>query len=215
VTKGQLALLWGLAVGIVMVFAALTYVLSRPAASVQPLVERRPVATPVGSAQQSELYLLPQTPNSARALYDRAEQAAHEWQPDAGLASAVASWPFATLDGLSRPVDWTFSFFSPSTQRLYVLNVHPERITPIRETLSPYPLPILSPEQWRVDSYQALNAWLNGGGGDLMRSHPVVDVSARLRLDDERLVWSVIGLGPEGQPVWGVLLDAVDGDPVR
>ncbi len=163
-TKGQLAVLWGLAVGVVLVFAALTYILSRPSPPAQIMVEP-PAATPVGLAQEVETWLLPQTPHSARSLYDLAAQAALEWQPDAGLTSVVASWPFATLDDLSGPVDWTFSFFSPSTQRVYVLNVHPEGITPIRESLSPYPLPVVAADRWQVDSHQALNAWLNGGGG--------------------------------------------------
>ena len=218
-TKGQLAVLWGLAIVVVVVFAGLTYVLSRPSPAAQPLVER-PAATPTGSAQQGESYLVPETPNSVRSLYDRAERVAKEWQPDAGLVSAVASWPFATLDDLSGPVDWTLSFFSPGTQRVYVLNVHLDQITTVRETLSPYPLPVVTIERWRVDSHQALNAWLNGGGGDFLRSHPVVDVSARLHIQEERAVWAVIGTVQEsdaqgGPPVLVVDLDATDGARIR
>jgi hypothetical protein len=230
VTKGQLAVLWGLAVVILLILAALTYLLSGPLLSVQlsekgpasgsvPQLVGIPTGVPTGVSTGvptgAQIYLLPETPHSARSLYDRAEQAAKEWRPDAGLVSAAASWPFATLDQLSGPVDWTLSFFSPGTQSVHVLNVHQNQITPIRETLSPYPLPVMEIERWRVDSHEALNAWLNGGGGDFLRSHSVVDVSARLRLEDGQLVWSVIGSGPEGQPAWGVLLDAVDGDRVR
>ena len=155
-----------------------------------------------------------------RSLYERADQAAKEWRSDAGLVSAVASWPFATLDDLSGPVDWTLSFFSPGTQSIDVLNVHPDRITSIREMLSPYPLPAIAIDLWQVDSHEALNAWLNGGGGDFLRSHPVVDVSARLRVEDGRALWTVIGTsrgdaGQEEQPSWVVVLDAADGARVN
>jgi len=214
VTKGQLALLWGLAVGVVLVFAALTYVLAHSSPPAQVLVERQ-AATPVSPVPEVETYLLPQTPNSARALCDRATQAAQEWQPDAGLASAVASWPFATLDDLSGPADWTFTFFSPRTQRVYVLNVYPDQVTLIRDALSPYPLPVLSSEEWRVDSHQALNAWLDSGGGDVLRSYSIVDVSARLRLEDGRAIWSVIGSVQGGQPSLTIWVDAVSGEKAR
>ena len=125
--------------------------------------------------------------------------------------SAVASWPFATLDDLSGPVDWTFAFFSPGTQGLYVLNVRLEHVTPIRETLSPYPLPVVAAELWPVDSYEALNAWLNAGGGKFLRDHPVVDVNARLGWGDEQAVWDVAGADREDGSMFSVQLDAAVG----
>ena len=236
-TKGQLAVLWGLAVIVLLIMAALTYLLSRPALPAPLLGQgpasgsvQQPVGVPAGVPATVQTYLLPGMPYSARSLYDRAEQTAKEWRPDASLVSVAASWPFATLDRLSGPVDWTLSFFSPSTQSVHVLNVHPDQITPIRrgEVLSPYPLPVIEIDRWRVDSYEALNAWLNGGGGDFLRSHPVVDVGARLRVEDGRAVWTVIGTRRvdalhEGQPLpaepvgesMGVVLDAADGTPVN
>jgi hypothetical protein len=203
-----------LAVAIVLVFAALTCILARPSPPVQRLIEP-PSDVVAGSVQPVETYLLPATPHSARSLYDRAEQVAKEWQPDAALTSAVASWPFVTQDDLSGPVDWTFSFFSPGTQRIYVLNVYPERIVPLRETLSPYPLPVVALEGWRVDSHQALSAWLNGGGGDFLRSHPVVDVSVRLGLEDGRAAWGVAGVDRESGSTFAVRLDAALGKRVE
>jgi hypothetical protein len=147
-------------------------------------------------------------------------QAAKEWQPDAGLVSVAASWPFATLDDLSSPVDWTFTFYSPGTQRVYVLNVHSEQSMLIRETLSPYPLVVVASDMWQVDSHQALNAWLNGGGGEFLGGYPVVDVSVRLRVDDGRAVWAVIGAGRGGAAqddplLLDVVLDATDGQRIN
>jgi hypothetical protein len=216
VTKAQLAALWGLALGIVLVFAALTYVLSRPQSSpallsavtpvsVQAAVESPTVESPVVD------YRLSGTPYSARSLYSQAEQEAQAWQPDARLVSATASWPFSDLDGLSAEVDWTFSFYSPGTQRICVLDVNPDRVLRIRETLSPYPLPIVAPEQWQIDSYQALNAWLNGGGGAFMREQPIVDVSMRLGSEDGRVVWTITGAANRSEAAFTMTVDALNG----
>jgi hypothetical protein len=213
-TRAQLAVLWGLAVGIVLVFAVLTYVLSRPYLPARLSAEPA-TGVPVGALEQGAIYRLPETPYSARALYDRAAGAATAWQPDASLVSAAASWPFADLDGLSGPVDWTFSFFSPGTQRIYVLNVDPDRVTPIRETLSPYPLPAIASTGWQWDSSQALNAWLNGGGGDFIRAHPIVDISAHLGSQDGQVVWAVVGTARESGSTFAVKLDAAGGDRIQ
>lgn len=221
-TKVQLAILWALAALVVGVFAALSYVASQsgaplpaaaaPAPRLEAPAADQPVADrPVADAP-AQVYSLPQTPYSAQSLYALATQAARQWQPDAGLVSAAASWPFADLDGFSMPVDWTFQFYSPGTQRISVINVNETQVTPIRETLSPYPLAVVTADRWPVDSHQALNAWLNSGGGDFLHAHPVVDVSMRLRsTDDTQPLWVVVGVAGDGQTTQTVQLDASTG----
>ena len=78
-TKGQLATLWGLGVGVVSVFAILAYVLLRPS---QPALRLAEPPRPPDVAFPARSYSLPQTPYSARTLYRQAEGAAREWQPD-------------------------------------------------------------------------------------------------------------------------------------
>jgi hypothetical protein len=225
-TKAQFAILWGLAALVVCVFVALSYVLAQPGlplsappAAMQSAAGQQTagqqtaqVSTEAAQPQANDpdqVYRLPQTPYSAQSLSGLAEQTARQWQPDAGLVSAAASWPFADLDGFSMPVDWTFQFYSPDTQRIYVINVNQAQVTPIRETLSPYPLATVTKEQWQVDSYQALNAWLNDSGGDFLHTYPVVDVSMRLRSkDDKQPQWVVTGVTGDGQTAKTVRLDA-------
>jgi hypothetical protein len=214
VTRAQLTVLWGLAVGVVLVFAVLTYVLSQPWPP-ERLSAAPQAPVPVGTMSRAAVYRLPETPYSAHSVYDRAERVAKAWQPDAGLASAVASWPFAELDELSGPVDWTFSFFSPGTQRVYVVNVSQEQVTPIREALSPYPLPVVALDRWRVDSHQALSAWLDGGGGEFLRSHSIVDISARLGVEEGQGLWAVVATGRGNQSVFAIRVDAADGNVLQ
>jgi hypothetical protein len=219
-TKVQLAILWALAALVIGVFVVLSYVVAQsgpplavvPAAG-QPAAARASTREAKPQADNpAQVYSLPQTPYSAQGLYALAAQAARQWQPDAGLVSAAASWPFADLDGFSMPVDWTFQFYSPGTQRIYVINVNEAQVTPIRETLSPYPLATVPGEHGAMDSYQALNGWLNGGGGAFLPAHSVVDVSMRLRsTDDKTSVWVVVGVGGDGQSAKTVQVDASTG----
>lgn len=216
-TKTQLAILWGLGVLVVVVLSALgfllsqarqPYALSPTATPAETLAETTPQAL---RSPQAE-YRLPETPHSARNAYGRAEQAARDWQPDAALVSAAASWPFASLDNFSRPVDWTFQFYSPATGRVYVINVNQESVTPIRETLSPYSLAPIEVDKWQVDSYQAVNAWLNRGGGVFLKRYTVVDVSIRLSRPQEGAPeWTVFGVQESGQATHTERVDAYEG----
>jgi hypothetical protein len=206
-TKTQLAILWGLGVLVVVVLSTLGFLISQAR---QPHA-LSPTATPAAQLPQAD-YRLPETPHSARNVYPRAAQAARDWQPDAALVSVAATWPFASLDNFSRPVDWTFQFYSPATGRVYVINVDQESVTPIHETLSPYSLARIEGDNWQVDSYQAVNAWLNRGGGAFLKRHAVVDVSIRLsRPPEGALEWTIVGVDESGQAVHTERVDAYEG----
>jgi hypothetical protein len=199
---------------LIVALGALGWVFSRsrrteaPAPTRVPTEPPLPVETPAPTSAPAAYYL-PDTPYTARSQYQRAEQAAREWQPDAALVSAGASWTFASLDDFSRPVDWTFQFYSPAAGRVYTINVDQRAVTAIRETLSPYELSVIDAELWQTDSYQALNTWLNRGGGAFLKQHPVVDVSARLaRLEEEPPLWTIVGIDASGQAVRQERVDA-------
>jgi len=204
-TKTQIAILWGLALVVVVVLVVVGQMLSRS-----------PEAAPMRTLPPPQVYSLPEIPQSAHKLYPQAEQAARSWRSDAGLVSAVANWPFVELDDLSLPAAWTFQFYAPGAQRILVVNVDGDSVTPIREATSPYPLPTVSAQDWKLDSHQALNAWLNHGGGELLRAHPIVDLSARLRTSDRgELQWVVVGVARDEQAAQIVYMDAVSGDIVE
>jgi hypothetical protein len=201
-TKTQIVILWGAALVVVLVFVLLSRFISRPLQESEPL-----------QAPQVQSYNLADIPQSARRFYPRAEQAAKSWQEDAALVSAAASWPFVRLDDLSLPADWTFQFFSPALQKIFVVNVSETQVAVMRESLSPYPLPVLPLDEWQVDSVQALNAWLNHGGGGFLKAHPIVDVNARLRRSKEgRAQWIVVGVVRSSETVHVVWVDAISGE---
>lgn len=199
-SKTQIAVLWGFTLVIVLAFVVGGQLLSRPA------------TTEAMMTWPGKVYSLPQVPYSARGFYERAQQAATSWQSDAQLASAAATWPFVRLDHLSQPTTWTFQFFSPGTQSIYVVAVDEKNVTFIRSSLTPYPLATMQVEQWRVDSYEALNTWLNQGGGRFLELRPAVDVIARLVAGDGNTIqWVVVGNVSGTDEAHVVRLDATTG----
>lgn len=203
-TKTQIVILWGLAVLVVGVFVVLSQV-----------VVRRPVEAAVQVTQPVQVRQMPDIAQSAKKFYLRADQAARTWQGDAQLVSTTASWPFARVGDLSVPVEWTFQFFSPGTQVIYVVNVSESAATKIVETFSPYEVQTIDIDRWQIDSPQALGAWLSYGGEDFLNQHSVVDVSARLRFaEDGRLIWSMVGVVRGSQTLHLVKVDAESGEVV-
>jgi hypothetical protein len=200
-SKLQIGILWGVALLVVVVFAILTQVISQPQVALSQV-----------TASPERTHQLPQIGETARNFYPRADQAARSWHEDARLVSATASWPFAEQEDLGRATDWTYQFYSPSRQELYVVNVSAEEVTQIVVTLSPYVLPTIAAEEWRVDSPEALGIWLDRGGATFLDSHSVVDVSARFRLSEEgRPEWSLVGVVRDTRTFHLVEIDAVSG----
>jgi hypothetical protein len=201
-TKKQVAILWGLTAVVLVVFVLVGRLISRSAKK-QP----SPATT-----SYKRTYNLGQISQSARNVYALADQAARSWQKDAALVSASASWLFVEVDDLGAPTNWTFQFFSPRTQKLYVVSAGESQVTVIRDTLSPYVLPTAPVGEWQLDSNQALTIWLNNGGGDLLATHPIVDVSAMLQPPDGGgLEWVVVGTVRDSQTVHLVRIDAQSG----
>lgn len=204
-SKTQIIILWGLAGVVVVVFVVLSQLISRAPAQSVALT-----APPVRE------HHLPAVPHSAKSYYPRADQSARSWQGDAQLVSATSSWSFAQVDDFSEPVDWTYQFYSPGTQQLYVVSVGETEATTIVSSLSPYELPTVSIDRWSVDSNQALGTWLDYGGAQFLGKHSIVNVSARLRHNAQGgLEWSVAGLDADNEAVHMVRVDAASGQVIR
>jgi len=202
-TRTQIGVLWGTTLLVVIGLVVLSQVLGHPSVSSMTV---DPTAVPAAA------YRLPDSPDSARSLYAYADQAARTWQADAQLASALSNWAFVELDDLSQPAPWTYQFYSPATGRACTVSVDGTEAIVIRESLSPYPLRPVTGEAWRVDSPQALSAWLEQGGGTFLRRHSVVDLSARLRVSEQgRLEWVVVGLVRDTETMQLVRIDAATG----
>lgn len=153
-------------------------------------------------------YAVPAAAVTARGAYEQAGALARAWQADAVLLSASAIWRKAVVEDLSRPVPWSYQFYSPGTNKLYLVVVRGGQAEKIRESLSPYKLTAADSDQWKVDSHQALSVWLNGGGGVFLQRHPLVDIQARLSVQQGNLAWMVSGTDAIGTDGVDVVVDA-------
>lgn len=156
---------------------------------------------------------------TALSQYRLAEVEAQNWSTDAQLVSASANWPrVLDTEQIGVPSEWTYNFFSPGKERLFIVKVEPdgqvESIEHIaRITLPP---PVLSLGDWVVDSPAALALWLDYGGADLIQTNPGLEVLIQLRYlnDQPNPVWVVIGTDTRSQTIHIVVVDVIEGTVV-
>jgi hypothetical protein len=150
---------------------------------------------------------------TARRAFAPAAEFAQQWREDARLAGVSGRWSaVGTQPG--GQVEWAFQFFSPSIQRLALITVAGKGARMVRESLSPYPVPTFSTQEWRVDSDQALWTWWDRGGEDLVARRPDADLAMQLRMPQQgggQPLWTVIGSAAGMETVFAVAVNATDG----
>ena len=159
---------------------------------------------------------------TAKKLYPAAEQLALDWRHDAVLAGVMAGWREATLATLRLPPTWSFQFYSPGQQKAFLVVAVQGEPQGLREMLVPYPLPAIPADRWSVDSQQAVEIWLDGGGaGFLERQSDDVELRLQLRVaatakdGTSQLLWTVMGIVFETNQLEILQIDATSGELVR
>ena len=151
---------------------------------------------------------------SARQALDVALATAEQRMADARLVGVSRQW-FEVGVPQQDPGEWTYQFYSPSTQKLLVVAVAQGEGRVVRgPSLSPYRLETFSEELWLVDSDLAWGAWWENGGDSMVTQRPDTDVLMQLRLvgeDESRLLWLVSGILGEDTS-FTVWVDAVSGE---
>lgn len=169
-------------------------------------------------ATRSELGSVAET---AKEDYARVEGLAQEWQPDAALVAVTAGWHDATLETLREAPAWSFQFYSPSRQQVYVTTLVEGEAKGVRSMLVPYPLAAIPRDEWAVDIDRALEIWLDNGGAQFLTESPGrVEVRLQLRVTDGdageslRLLWTATGFVFETNRFRSVRIDAANGQVV-
>lgn len=157
----------------------------------------------------------PLSPVTASLAYPAAFTAAENWQADAQLVSATASWPDVTSEeDLDRAVAWGYTFLSPQTRQIQVVSVSPQGTEAVQTVNAGPKTRSTDVTSWQVDSEEVLRLFLDNGGRDFLEQHPGATVTLRVALEEdaERLVWYAMGIYSPDRATLVVSVDASTGE---
>lgn len=134
---------------------------------------------------------------TAKTLQPATQNQIALWKEDAQLFTVSATWQETQLEQVGRPAIWTYRFYSPSLKRFYFVTVSPEGdVTGISHSERVRTPPqTINPDDWVVDSSEAINMWLNNGGAAMLAAMPGIQVITQLQISapDAPLTWTVAG----------------------
>ena len=156
--------------------------------------------------------------HSAIIAYAAAQNQALEWQPDAQLLTAQATWPQgATADYLQQGKEsWGFTFYAPAAERIAVFSVVDDSVKLVTEGDHQQTSPLLSVSGWNLDSNEAVRIFLQEGGNSFLADQGITTMIMSLLASDVeangRLEWQIALFSPQTGQTFTMLLDATSGE---
>jgi hypothetical protein len=171
---------------------------------------------PANQPRPIPTHVIPYTQVTGLGQFKPAQAEALAWAEDAQLVSASANWPGVTaIEQVGQPGSWTYRFYSPSKQRLFISRVTPDNQVHSIEHVAPITLPpqTLDTGSWLIDSPAALGYWLDLGGAEMLRTNPGLELLIQLRSagSQPQPVWMVVGSDDRTQDLHMVVVDANEG----
>lgn len=182
-------------------------------------LETIPTAVPLANVTPT----LPSAPTpsfagtTAKAALATATDVAVQWQADAQLVGASATWSQGvTLDTLQAGTGaWGFTFFSPGAVETAVITVTDNSGQLVQS--SPYkqpniPQPITG---WEADSQSVINTFLNDGGQAFVEEAVTVTFNMSLLPAGERLDWILTLFAPANGRSLSMRFNATSGEKLE
>lgn len=151
----------------------------------------------------------------AKDAYEVALPFAQRWDDSVQLVSVSTTWNNVSLDDIGQVDVWDFSFFAPERDRMYFTIVTVDQ--PVDGQAHPFKLQrpplVINPDEWAVDSSQAIAIWLNNGGGVFVQTFPEnqVEILLRQSLEGGGPVWNIIGTSADQSQLLYLTIDATNG----
>jgi hypothetical protein len=164
-------------------------------------------ATPESSAAEGPL--------TAREAYALAVSEARQWQEDAQLVNATASWADVSSEQqLGQDVAWGFTFLSASSREAKIVSVTRLGAESARDMPSTAAMRTADLTSWDIDSSEAVNLLLEHGGRDFISQHPGATITLRLGPEEQgtRLVWLALGIQSADRSTIVLEIDASTGE---
>lgn len=156
--------------------------------------------------------------SSALIAYAAVQNQARDWQPDAQLVTAQATWPQgATADYIRQGREsWGFTFYAPTAGRIALFSVVEDVVSLISERDHQQTSPLLSVSGWNLDSNEAVRIFLQEGGNSFLADQDVTTMTMSLLANDVeangRLEWQIALFSPQTGQTFTMLLDATSGE---
>lgn len=189
--------------------------------------DRTPVSAPVAAVNSATTIAqraddIAPTPDyngrSAIIAFAAAQNSALDWQPDAQLLSAQATWPQgATADYLQQGTEsWGFTFYAPGVQKIAIFSVVEDNVNLVTEGDHQQTAPLLSASGWNLDSNEAVDIFLAEGGNAFLNEKGVATLTMSLKANDVeangRLEWQIALFSTQTGQTFSMLLDATSGE---
>lgn len=155
---------------------------------------------------------------SAVAAYAQARNAATAWQPDAQILTAQATWPQgATVEQIRQGQEsWGFTFYSPAAQKIGVFSVVEDDAQFVSEGDHEQTNSLLSASGWNLDSDEAVETFLAGGGSRFLTEGGVATLTMAFLANDVegngRLEWQISLFSLQTGSAFTMRLDATSGE---
>lgn len=155
---------------------------------------------------------------SAIVAYAAAQKTAAAWQQDAQLLTAQATWPQGATAAQLRQgeTSWGFTFYAPSAQRIAVVSVVEDNATIVSEGDHQQADPVLSVSGWNLDSQDAIETFLAGGGNTFLAEQGVSTLTMALLASDGegngRLEWQISLFSLQSGEALTMRVDATSGE---
>ncbi len=158
---------------------------------------------------------------TAKFAFVAARRAATDWQADAQLLNATATWPQgATADELlTGETTWGFTFYSPDTGNSVTLSVvenNAQIITQGSVNNAYTPLDITG---WNVDSDEAIRELLNNGGAQFINDEGITILTMALLADNfnnsNQIEWLISLISTQNGRIMDLRINAHSGEIVE
>ncbi len=155
---------------------------------------------------------------SAIVAYATAQKTAADWQPDAQLMTAQATWPQGATAALLKQgeTSWAFTFYSPDAEQIAIFSVVEDKVNLVSQGDHQQTGPLLSASGWNLDSQDAIEAFLAAGGNTFLANGGVSTLTMALLANDVegngRLEWQISLFSTQTGQSFTMRLDATSGD---
>jgi hypothetical protein len=156
------------------------------------------------------------TGQTAKIAFAAAQAQAANWQSDAALLNASATWPQGTSaqDLLTGETTWSFTFYSPQAGSTGLISVV-ENEAALLSTGTHKPTdPVLSASGWQLDSEEIIQQFLSQGGEDFILNNGVTTMTMMLSTSNDtgRIEWFISLFGDQTLRSLTMRIDATSGE---